>query len=299
MTGKFLKTALLLLATSMPSSLAADPVQNTIGDTTLTAELVLAEGKTFADGIALITHGTLAHSKMDIVQALQDNLQNAGHSSLAINLSLGNPDREFMYDCKVPHNHRFHDAMVEIESWVTWLKTKGTSSVTVVGHSRGGNQTAWYAAQKPDDIDTKVVLIAPATWIKTRQSEGYEARYKVPLATVLKKARNLSQNGQGDSFMSSTGFLYCPEAKVTADTFLSYYIPDMRFNTPDLLPKISKPTLVVAGSDDKVVRDLGTQMQDRSFGDHVKLEIVDGAGHFYRDLYGEDLSDLVIEFLEK
>ena len=298
MTGKFLKTALLLVATSISSPLAAEPVQHTTGDTTLTGELVLAEGKTLANDIVLITHGTLGHSKMDILQSLQINLQNAGHSSLAINLSLGDPDREFMYDCKVPHNHRFHDAMVEIESWVTWLKTKGTSSVTVVGHSRGGNQTAWYAAQKPDDIVTKVVLIAPATWIKTRQSEGYEARYKVPLATVLNKARNLSQNGQGDSFMSSTGFLYCPDAKVTANTFLSYYLPDERLNTPTLLPNISKPTLVVAGSDDKVVRDLATQMQDQSLADHVRLEVVDGAGHFFRDLYGEDLSDLIIEFLE-
>ena len=68
------------------------------------------------DGIALITHGTLAHSSMEIIKSLQENLQTADHSSLAINLSLADAEREFMYDCKVPHRHRHQDAVMEIES---------------------------------------------------------------------------------------------------------------------------------------------------------------------------------------
>ncbi|MBT4965110.1 MAG: alpha/beta hydrolase [Alphaproteobacteria bacterium] len=282
----------------MSSPAITEPVQNVSGDTILTGNLLLADGKSMLDGIALITHGTLAHSSMEIIKSLQENLQTADHSSLAINLSLADAEREFMYDCKVPHRHRHQDAVMEIESWVGWLKEKGATSVTVIGHSRGGNQTAWYATERISEAVDKVVLIAPATWSKTAASQAYESRYKVSLATHMEKADNLVRDGQGGSIMSPVGFLYCAQADVTADSFLAYYRPDKRFNTPDLLADIPRPTLVVAASDDKVIRDLISQIQSGPSMDHIKLEVVDGAGHFFRDLYGEDLSDLIVEFLE-
>jgi pimeloyl-ACP methyl ester carboxylesterase len=298
MTKIFAKILPLSVVLGLSFSTIAEPVQNTNGDVVLTGNLVLADEKSMTDGIALITHGTLAHGSMDIIKSLQENLQNAGHSSLAINLSLADPAREFMYDCKVPHRHRHHNAIVEIDSWVGWLREKGATVVTVIGHSRGGNQTAWYAAERISEIVDKVVLVAPATWSKVSAGQAYENRYKVPLATVLEKAAGLARDGQGDSIMSSVGFLYCAQAEVTADTFLSYYRHDKRKNTPDLLADISRPTLIVAASEDKVIRDLISQIQKRPSLDHVKLEVVDGAGHFFRDLYGEDLSDLIVEFLE-
>jgi pimeloyl-ACP methyl ester carboxylesterase len=288
-------TSLFVVSVS-PMTMAAS-VEHTSAGITLTGNLVLADGKNLADGVALITHGTLAHSKMDIVASLQASLEEAGHSSLAINLSLGQPDREFMYDCKVPHRHRHQDAIAEIESWTSWLESKGAGNITVVGHSRGGNQTAWYASERLSASVKKVILIAPATWNQTRQSEGYKSRYKVSLASVLAKAKKLSKNGEGDSLMPGTGFLYCAGADVSADTFLGYYTPDKRLNTPTLLAGMTRPTLVVAASDDKVILDLVTQMQAQALPDNIRLEIVDGAGHFFRDLYGEDLADLIIEFL--
>jgi pimeloyl-ACP methyl ester carboxylesterase len=298
MTKFFVKILPLPILLGLSFSAVAEPVQNINGDTTLTGNLILADEKSMADGITLITHGTLAHGSMDIVKSLQENLQSAGHSSLAINLSLADPQREFMYDCKVPHRHHHHDAVVEIESWVGWLKEKGATAVNVIGHSRGGNQTAWYAAERISEIVDKVVLIAPATWSKTASRLAYENRYKVSLATLLEKAEGLVENGQGDSIIASTDFLYCAQADVTANTFLSYYRPDKRLNTPDLLTDISRQTLIIAASEDKVIRDLVSQIQKRPTLDHVKLEVVDGAGHFFRDLYGEDLSDLIVEFLE-
>ena len=298
MTNFFAKILPFYIFLGLSFSAIAEPVRNVSGDTILSGNLVLAEDKGLTDGIALITHGTLAHSSMDIIKSLQENLQNAGHSSLAINLSLADPTREFMYDCKVPHRHEHHDAVVEIESWVGWLKKKGAASVTVIGHSRGGNQTAWYAAERISKIVDKVVLVAPATWSRVATDQGYENRYKVPLANVLERAKGLAQDGQGDSIMSSVGFLYCAQADVTAATFISYYQSDKRKNSPDLLADIPRPTLIVAASEDKVIRDLVSQVQKRPSLDHVKLEIVDGAGHFFRDLYGEDLSDLIVEFLE-
>jgi pimeloyl-ACP methyl ester carboxylesterase len=298
-----MKTAALLmlsviLTSGITSTLAAEPVQLSFQETTLTANLQMSDGKSLADGIILITHGTLGHSKMDIIQSLQGNLDTAGYSTLAINLALGAPDREFMYDCKNPHNHRHHDAMEEIAAWVSWLTGKGATAITVIGHSRGGNQTAWYAAGQSPGIVNKVVLITPATWNEMASRRAYQKRYGVALGQVIQKAKSLSEEQSDDAVLSSTGFLYCPDADVTAGSFLSYYSVDNRRNTPFLLPDLRQQTLVIAGSDDTVVGDLPDQIQGMDLPDHIRFEVVDGAGHFFRDLYGEDLSDLIVEFLE-
>jgi pimeloyl-ACP methyl ester carboxylesterase len=47
---------------------------------------------------------------------------------------------------------------------MNWLKAQGASKVVLLGHSRGGNQVSWYAAEKDSPLLEKVVAIAPATW---------------------------------------------------------------------------------------------------------------------------------------
>jgi len=279
------------------TSAAADEVSHEFGDVTLSANLTLADGKTIKDEVVLITHGTLAHSKMELISTVQTLLSEAGHSSLAINLGLGAPDREFMYDCKTPHNHSFHDAMAEIGAWLDWLRQHGTASVILMGHSRGGNQTAWFSAETDHVLVRKIVLLAPATWHATKTETGYAKRHRKPLADVLRAAQALVNQGQGDVMMEKTGFSYCRRASVTAATFLSYYLPDQRRHSPALLARIKKPTLIIAGSEDKVVTGLDEMVPALLHAETQRFEIIEGGGHFFRDLYAEDVVDLVVEFI--
>jgi hypothetical protein len=92
---------------------------------TLNADLTRASGKTLADGVVLIVHGTLAHNRMETIRNLSDVLVDRGLSTLAINLSLGLDDRHGMYDCKFAHRHRYLDSGREIGAWLNWLKTRG------------------------------------------------------------------------------------------------------------------------------------------------------------------------------
>ena len=96
---------------------------------TLNGNLELAEGKSLKDGIILITHGTLAHNKMEIIASLQQILTERGVNTLAINLSLGVNNRHGMYDCGITHTHKHVDALHEISAWVTWLKEKGANNL--------------------------------------------------------------------------------------------------------------------------------------------------------------------------
>jgi pimeloyl-ACP methyl ester carboxylesterase len=285
------------VAAALASRAGAEEVRLEFGDLTLSANLSLAEGKTLQDEVMLITHGTLAHSKMALIGSLQELLNEAGYSSLAINLSLGAPDREFMYDCAVPHTHLFHDAMKEIGAWLDWLGRKGAKDIVLMGHSRGGNQTAWFAADNDAVLVSKIVLLAPATWDQARAAKGFRKTHGKALADVLAKAQALVDQGQGETMMENVGLLYCRGASVTAASFLSYYQPDERRHTPALLARLKRPVLIIAGSEDKVVRGLGELVPPHLNEETQRFEIIDGASHFFRDLYTEDVVDLIVEFL--
>lgn len=263
---------------------------------TLNADFGLAPSKTPADGVILITHAGLAHRGMESVTYLQSLFKERGYSTLAINLSLGLNNRHGMYDCKVTHRHRYADAADEIGAWVDWLKKQGVKRVVLLGHSRGGAETALYAAERDNPLVKAVVLLAPDTR-ETNDAAAYQQRYKKPLAPVLEKAQNLVQEGKGGTVLEHTDFLYCPDTSVSADTFVSYYGPDPRLDTAYLIPKIRKPTLVVLAGDDEIV------VNDKKFapladGTRVQMKVIDGAGHFFRDLYADDAVDAINTFLK-
>mgnify|MGYP000088196677 CR=1 FL=1 len=292
-------TSILLISVLFGSfSAQAEDVGMTNADgLALSANLELADGKNLADGVVLLTHGTLAHGKMEIIVALQEALKDRGISSLAPTLSLGLANRTGMYDCAVPATHKHGDAMDEIGLWLDWLKGQGVKDVVLAGHSRGGNQTAWFASRNPDPVVSKVVLIAPATYDAKKAAKGFEKNHKRPLKDAMNEAQALLDAGKGDTMLKGMGVLYCPGADVTADSFVSYYRVDDRMHTPNLMGLIAKPVLVVAGSEDTVVEGLIPATQPLVDAGKVELVVVDGAGHFFRDLYIDDVADAMETFI--
>lgn len=264
----------------------------------LSANLELAEGQTLADPVVLLTHGTLAHNKMEIMVALQTALAERGISSLAPTLSLGVDKRTRMYDCAVPHTHKHSDALIEIGLWQGWLKDQGTTNVVLAGHSRGGNQTAWFAARHPDAVVSKVILIAPATWSADTAAEDFKKRHNRELAGALAEAEALVAAGKGELMIKGMGVLYCPGADVTAASFVDYYQPDDRMHTPNLLGMIGKPTLVIAASEDTVSKGLIEATRPLADAGTVELVVIEDAGHFFLDFYAEDAADAIQTFIQ-
>ncbi len=265
---------------------------------TLNAELVLAEEKSMADGIVLLTHGTLAHNRMEIIAGLQGLLADSGVSTLAINLSLGLDNRRGMYDCSVLHNHRHQDAVGEMVAWLDWLEAQGARQIDLMGHSRGGNQIAWLAAEQDRPAIRKVVLLAPATWSAGGSKVDYKKRYKEALEPLVNEAEMYVGFGRGDVLLKETDFIYCADTTVTADAFFSYYKPDDRLHTPNLLPQINKPILVIAATEDKLYVPLKRDISPM-VGSGVDFLAVEGAGHFFRDLYLEEVVEQTVEWLER
>ena len=264
---------------------------------TVTAHLETSGDDWARKPVLLMTHGTLAHNRMEIMQTLQNALKERGYSSLAINLSLGLNERKGMYECATPHTHRHTDAVSEIGVWLDWLKSKGASSVVLLGHSRGGNQTAWFAAEHDNALIRSVILVAPQTWSEKYAADDYQRRFNKSLAPQLAKAEKMISSGKAEQMMKGVDFVYCEKTSATARAFASYYKADKRMDTPYLVEKITKPVLVIAGSEDTVVTGLVEKMRPLAKGERV-LSVIDGADHFFRDLYAEELADTAVEFIE-
>jgi pimeloyl-ACP methyl ester carboxylesterase len=289
---------MLFFISGFAATATADEVKLPHQGITLNASLVKSADSWPGGPVVLMTHGTLAHRGMEIMAGLQDMLADRGISSLAINLSLGLDDRPAaMYDCATSHTHGHTDAVGEIGAWLAWLKKQGTAKVALLGHSRGGNQTARFAAMTDDPAVQAVILIAPQTWDAAYAAADYEKRYGKPLAPVLAKAQKLVDEGKGDTLMDPVDFIYCEQTSATAAAFVSYYTPDTDMDSPSLIPGINSPVLIIAGSEDTAVKGLPEKVGPLADGDRVQFMVVDGADHFFRDLYSEDIADAVAELL--
>lgn len=264
---------------------------------TLNANLELAPGKNVSDGVILITHGSLAHRSMESLVNFQTLLNEKGYSTLAINLSLSLNNRHGMYDCQVPHRHRYADAVEEIGVWVEWLKKQGVKRIAVLGHSRGGAQTALYAAERDNVLTKAVVLLAPATLDNTGPKE-YAARFQQALAPRLEEAQKLIRAGNGSTLLEGIGLMTCANTSATAESFVSYYSPDPRLDTLTLVTRIAKPVLVVVAGDDEIVVGLDKKMAPRVDRKRVQMKVVENADHFFRDLYADEAVDAIDLFLK-
>lgn len=283
----------LASALMLTGNAQADTVSIPFNGMTLNAELEIAEDKTLADGVLLLTHGTLAHNKMELIATLQELLVDAGISTLAINLSLGVDNRESaMYDCTIPARHHMEDAITEIEAWQQWLDTEGAGPRWLMGHSRGGNQTAQYTLAYPQRVAGQI-LLAPATWDYNATLSGYAENYGEDIGALLKQAATLPP----DALLTDASILYCQGSGASASALLSYYANNPAYDTPTVLKETQTPTLVIAGTLDQVVSDLPEKMAEVTTDNIEFIEIQD-ADHFFRDLYADEVTEYAVEFIE-
>lgn len=188
--------------------------------------------------------------------------------------------------------------MTEIGAWVAWLKDNGTKSVWLLGHSRGGNQAAWYAA-KHGDVD-KLILMAPATGEDPAKAAAtYRERFKAELPPLLEKARALVKDGKGEDMIDVPGFVYCPEGTASARSIVSYYGGGAERDTTAHIPAIKAPVLVIAGSKDTIVPDVEEKFEPLVDGEKLRLEVIADAGHMFLEFYAEDAADLIAAFVNE
>jgi len=274
------------------ASLAAAPLafaQTPIEHQNLSADWYDAEG----DTAVLVLHGTLAHKRMEIIQTFAELLNDDYELPVLVpNLALNDPQRPGMVDCSVPHDHTHMDAVKELELWVEYLTQQGYSKVALLAHSRGGAQLAKYL-QNPDEAVVAAGLVAPATYSETKAREGYKNATGSDLSGWLSQAQSMA----GDAVMTVPRFVYCEDAQVTARAFLGYHQPSDQFDTPTLLREVSTPVQIYVGSEDDVVADLPDRLAQEALDLAGGIVEIEGADHFFRDLYADDVISEFTSFI--
>jgi pimeloyl-ACP methyl ester carboxylesterase len=266
----------------------------------LLANLEVPPAQTLAQvPVALLLHGTLAHHDVEIIKTLQAGLKSRGIASLAMTLSLGLDNRRGAFDCARQHDHRASDAVDEIGAWVAWLDARGAKAPVLIGHSRGAQQVVSFALTKPTQAAGRLILLAPLSDTAEMTAERYRSAFSGDLAQALAAAKKLIDAGEDDTLIEVPGFLYCRPAKVTAAAFVDYYDPQADAVPLGVLDRIQVPVLVVAGSDDRIAPDVVSRLASRPPSPHVTLHLIDGADHFFRDLFADDLADAVAAFIHK
>jgi pimeloyl-ACP methyl ester carboxylesterase len=271
---------LALLLAVAGASAHAEPVQIKPSLTRLNGNLELPAGKTARDGVVVIVHGTLSWHGQETIVALQKHLKAHGVGSLAITLSLGVDDRQRTRRCDIVHDYALAGAKREVGLWLEWLKGQQAGYVDLLGFSRGGAQVAAFA---PDFASVRrVVLLAPAFATSVEQAEIYKRSFGHDLALEIEEAR------KNPLAKRTVDFLTCKQSPVLNATFLDGYaeLP------PRLAAKTGHPTLVVIAGKDEVVPDLAKRLPS-----DVKPVVIEGADHFFHDLYGEEAADVIAKFL--
>lgn len=292
-----LRTFLIFLALVFITTAQAEEIVLEDGGIHLSGRLSLADGHQIQEGVVLMLHGTFAHNEMEIIQTVEELLNEKGYNTLAITLGLKIDNRHGQLDCGITHEHRHTDALHELGLWVEWLKSQDVKRIALLGHSRGGNQVVWYAKDNPDEVIKAVIAVAPQTWDAKSEAAEYRKRYGQPLSEVMARAKDLQERGNGEAALRPVGFVYCKDAAVSADAFINYYQDQKEKNTPSIIDQTKVPVLVFAGSEDDVSKSLIPQMKKKQKPGEVDLIVIDGADHFFRDLYAEDLVDEAADFL--
>ena len=271
-----------LALVSGPVLAAAEPVQIKPSLLRLNGNLELPAGeKLEGENVVLIVHGMLSHYGQETIAALQKNLKARGLASLAINLSLGIDDRKGPRPCGVVHDYALAGARREIRLWVEWLTAQHAKTIDIVGFSRGGAQVAAIGSELP--TVRRMVLLAPTFATAVEQADAYQRDYGHPLAPELEAAHKDPLKTHTVDFMS------CKQAPVLGATFLDAYTE----MPPKLAARTGHPTLVVIAGKDTQVPDLAARLPSE-----VKPVVIDGASHFFPDLYGEEAADVIAKFLK-
>ncbi len=295
---------LVIAATALAAApLRAEEVTIKHNGLTLNADLILAEGKTIEDGVVLMTHALLQHHRMEIMRVITGLFRESGYSTLAINYSAGLDNRRGPYDCATPHRHTVEGYIEEIGLWIDWLKQRGAGRLIMTGHSGGANKIIQFMAGQDEPLIRKVVLFAPGTADHFgRTPEGYKVRYRKDLEPIIERAQSLVESGKGDSMMDDIDFIFCPRTQVSARTFLSFYDPanvDHR-NMPRQLRAIKKPTLVIGAGEDNIAPDMARLVKPvAGEKENMRLIVLEGCGHFFRDLCADDAVETAVEFLKE
>ena len=264
---------------------------------------ILSSPEGGSDTIVLHVHGLNGNFYENrFLDALVDAYTSKGYAFLAFN----NRGRDFLTEllqgdefvviggCK----ERFKDCLLDLDGAVEWAKNRGYTKIILSGHSYGCNKVAYYYAQRKDPAIQKIVLMAPCDIPEEPKHFLGEEEY----AKVKADAERCIAAGDEDALID---YSVMGDNRVAAGTFYHDFLAggendffryvDGADGVSEVLKSIDVPVLVVFGTADECMKtqpvDIVTGYLTNNIRD-LKIEIIDGASHTYRQKNAE-LSNVI------
>jgi pimeloyl-ACP methyl ester carboxylesterase len=260
---------------------------------TLSGKLLTSEKNI---SVFLIVHGTRGHKGMEIIETLSSRLYEEGYDVLSINLSYGYSNREDDFlTCDIEHNHNEHESVNEIVAWYNYLIATGYEQINFIGHSRGG-LNIMQALSIINNEEVNSYLLAPVIDTYKGTKTYYEKELGLPYDVII----NSDENYNLADRYKKINFLFCENVDVYSKSFKSYLDFSRKksafpftFDIFDLINNSKSPITIFSGTEDEILLDSYKTFQDLNQL-NVRTVILEGGGHFFRDLYLEDVIDIIL-----
>ena len=238
--------------------------------------------------LLLFIHAFLQTRDFPTGKRLAESLNEEGYPTLSPTLTLGISDRRSSLPCESLQLHSIEQEASEINHWIEWAIQQGFRNIQLIGHSAGSVSIVAYLDRYAERIPEAVrrsILIS-----LTHYGPGRPAAYET--RDLAEKARRLLDQGRNDPVDLALAF--CESYPTRPGDYLSYLHYDAS-RVQKIIADTGVETHVVLGSSDfRIGRNWINQLKNNS----ARVQIIDGANHFFDQSHEFDLLDVIGEILE-
>jgi pimeloyl-ACP methyl ester carboxylesterase len=185
----------------------------------------LASPETGSTGAGVIhVHGLAGNFYENrFIDAVADAVVGAGLSFLTVNTRGRDYLSDFIHErpdgtrefVQIGGIHEvFEDCLEDIEAWIQFLRSRGTDSVVLQGHSHGALKVTYYLHKRPASWIAGLILLSPSDDFGCQRSRVGEK-----FGEALEVARSIVAQGKGGDLMPD-GYFHYP---VSAATYLDIF----------------------------------------------------------------------------
>lgn len=249
---------------------------------------------------ALLLHGVGGNFySVRTLESLIAKLNEANISTLVVNTrghdavfeaNLGNVRRRFGAAFEVVDECR-----LDIAAWLELLSSRGYQRVALIGHSLGAIKSVYAQAHETFSAVRAVVAISgPRLSYAAYMNAADSSRFWESMQT----AERMVRDGRGEELFTSK---FPFPLLISAGSFIDKYGPAERYNQLKFADKLKCPALFTYGTKELAnggipFAGMPEEIANLSGGDRRKIEIVEGADHFYTGV-GDQLAEVVMGWL--
>jgi pimeloyl-ACP methyl ester carboxylesterase len=186
----------------------------------------------------------------------------------------------------------------DVNTWITFLQSRGYSRIAVLGHSLGAIKAIYCAAQENNPATRCVVACSPPrlSYAAFMNSESQPKFFE-----SLSTAREFVDKGQPEAlFQAKFPF----PILITAAGYLDKYGPDERYNILRYVGQVTCPMQIVYGQQELdrggvAFAGLPDELRSRQRPDQqLQITTIAGADHVYTGLY-DQLTAAILTWLTR